>query len=149
MHVEHHPSRFNITSAIFSLLDPIPFGLFVGTLIFDIIYANTAIVLWVKGAAWMVAIGLLFAVLPQLINLAVVWFSTSRVRTRGLVINFWLNVVGIVAAIVNAFVHSRDAYAVMPDGLWLSIVTVLAMAIGRIILAGEYVTYKESNHGQA
>lgn len=147
MNVDHHRPRFSITSAIFNLLDPIPFGLFVGTLIFDIIYANTATILWVKGAAWLVTIGLLFAIIPQLINLGVVWFSRRRIRSRGLVINFWLNVVGIVAAIVNAFVHSRDAYAVIPDGLWLSIVTVLAMAIGRVILAGEYVTYKEVNHG--
>lgn len=149
MNAERYPSRFSITSALFNLLDPIPFGLFVGTLIFDIIYAKTATILWVKGAAWLVTIGLLFAIIPQLINLAVTWFSKRRIRSRGLVMNFWLNVVGIVAAIVNAFVHSRDAYAVMPDGLWLSIVTVAALGIGRIILAGEYVTYKEVNHGQA
>jgi uncharacterized membrane protein len=46
-------------------------------------------------------------------------------------------------------VHSRDAYGVMPAGLWLSILTVLAMGIGRIVLAGEKVTYEEYSHGQA
>lgn len=146
---EIRTSRFSITSAVFNLLDPIPFGFFVGGLIFDIIYANTAIILWLKAASWLVTLGLIFAIIPQLINLAVVWFGQYRVRPRGLVLNFWLNVVGIIAAIVNAFVHSRDAYAAMPDGVWLSIVTVLAMGIGRVILAGEKVTYKEVNHGQA
>jgi uncharacterized membrane protein len=144
-----HSSRFSITSAIFNLLDPIPFGFFVGALIFDVIYLKNANVFWMKSAAWLIAIGLVFAIVPQLINLAVVWFGKHRIRTRGMVINFWLNVVGIVAALVNAFVHSRDAYATMPDGVWLSVLTVAAMAIGRILLAGEVVIYKEVNHVQA
>jgi len=149
MKAEHHPSRFSLSKALFNLLDPIPFGFFVGVLIFDVIYAETANVLWMKSAAWLVTFGLLFAIIPQLINLAVVWFSKRRIRSRGQVINFWLNVVGIVAALVNAFVHSRDAYAVIPDAVWLSILTVALMGIGRIISAGEVVTYKESIHGQA
>lgn len=149
MNAVQHRSRFSLTSAIFNLLDPIPFGFFVGVLIFDIIYANTANVFWMKNAAWLVTFGLLFAIIPQIINLAVVWFSKRRIRSRGQVINFWLNVVAIVAALINAFVHSRDAYAVIPDGIWLSILTVVAMGIGRMIVAGEVVTYKELSHGQA
>ncbi|CAH0294041.1 hypothetical protein SRABI118_04165 [Massilia sp. Bi118] len=149
MHAHTHPSRFSITSAIFDVLDPIPFGFFVGALIFDILYANTFTMLWVKAAAWLISIGLVFAIIPQLINLGRTWFGKSRVRTRGLAINFWLQVVAIVAALFNAFVHSRDAYATMPAGVWLSIVTVLAMVIGRIVLAADTVTYKEVRHGQA
>ena len=137
MTVETNASRFSITSAVFNLLDPIPFGFFVGVLIFDVIYAKTANVFWIKGAAWLVSIGLVFAILPQLINLGRVWFSKNRVRVRGEKANFWLNVVAIVAALFNAFVHSRDAYAVMPAALWLSILTVAAMGLGRILLAGE------------
>jgi len=140
-------SKFSIGSAVFNLLDPIPFGFFVGVLIFDVLYAKTATILWVKSAAWLVSIGLVFAIVPQLINLYRVWFDRRRVRARGEAVNFWLNVVGIVAALVNAFVHSRDAYAVIPDALWLSVVTVAAMGIGRIILAGQYPTYKELNNG--
>jgi uncharacterized membrane protein len=143
------PARFSLGSAVFGLLDPIPFGFFVGTLIFDIIYANSANVLWVKAASWLVSMGLVFAIVPQLINLYYVWIDKRRIRTRGDTISFWLNVVAIVAALLNAFVHSRDAFAVMPDALWLSAITVLAMGIGRIILAGKPVTYKEFNHGQA
>lgn len=142
-------SGFGLASAIFNLLDPIPFGFFVATLIFDIIYANSANVLWVKGASWLVSIGLVFAIVPQLINLYDVWFNKRRIRARGEAVNFWLNVIGIVAALVNAFVHSRDAYATIPDALWLSAVTVIAMGLGRIVLAGRNVTYKELNNGQA
>lgn len=149
MTAEHHSLRYGMSSAIFNLLDPIPFGFFVAALIFDAIYSNTAVILWAKSAAWLVTLGLIFAIVPQLINLAVVWFRKNRSRARGQMLNFWLNVIAIVAAIINAFVHSRDAYAIMPEGLWLSIVTVLAMAIGRIIFAGENVIHKEENRGQA
>jgi uncharacterized membrane protein len=149
MKTETHTSRFSITSAIFDVLDPIPFGFFVGALIFDILYSNTYTVLWVKAAAWLISIGLLFAIIPQLINLGRTWFGKRRIRTRNLAINFWLQVIAIVAALFNAFVHSRDAYATMPAGVWLSVLTVLAMVIGRIVLAADYVVYKEVSHGQA
>jgi uncharacterized membrane protein len=149
MTLEHRSSRFSLGSALFELLDPIPFGFFVATLIFDIIYANTGTILWVKAASWLVSIGLIFAIIPQLINLYSVWINKRRIRARGEALNFWLNVVGIVAAIINAFVHSRDAYAAIPDALWLSIVTVAALSIGRIILSGRNVTYKEFSNERA
>ena len=52
-------------SAIFNLFDPIPFGFFVAALIFDVIYADTANIFWMKGAAWLVTLGLVFAIIPQ------------------------------------------------------------------------------------
>jgi uncharacterized membrane protein len=149
MKEEYHPPRFNFGSALFNLLDPIPFGLFVGVLIFDIAYANTGYILWAKSSAWLVSLGLVFAIVPQLINLGFVWFSKRHVRSSSQVLNFCLNVVGIVAALINAFVHSRDAYAVIPAGVWLSLVTVLTMAVGRVILTGDRVEYKELNHGHS
>lgn len=149
MSIKHDSSQFSVSSAVFNLLDPIPFGFFVGALIFDVLYANIAAVLYAKGASWLITLGLLFAIVPQIINLVIVWFSKRRVRSRGQVINFWLNVVGIVAALLNAFVHTRDGYSVIPDAIWLSILTVLAMGIGRIVLAGEKVTYGETIHGRA
>jgi uncharacterized membrane protein len=46
----------------------------------------------------------------------------------------------------NAFVHSRDAYATIPAAVWLSIATVVLIAIGRIMLAAEDVSYEEVGH---
>jgi uncharacterized membrane protein len=103
----------------------------------------------VKAASWLVSIGLVFAIIPELLNLYAVWFNKRRGRMSGEAANFWLHVVGIVAAIINAFVHSRDAYATMPDALWLSIVTVVALGIGRIILSGRNVAYKELKNENA
>jgi uncharacterized membrane protein len=144
---ETQASQFSFTSAIFDVLDPIPFGFFVAALIFDTLYVNTFTILWVKAASWLLSIGLVFAIVPQLINLGRTWFT--RGRTGALVINFWLQVVAIVAAIFNAFVHSRDAYGSMPTGLWLSILTVLALVIGRIFMAGNGVIYRGHGHAGA
>ncbi len=129
------PRRSVVANAIYGLLNPIPYGFFVAALIFDIVYARTAVMLWMKGAAWLIAIGLLFAVIPRLVNLAQVWITARRTAIGADRLDFWLNLLAIVTAIFNAFVHSRDAYAVMPDGVWLSAVTVLLLSIGHVVMA--------------
>lgn len=114
------PQRSVIASAIFDLLDPVPYGAFVMALIFDATYASTAEILWVKAAAWLITLGLFFAIVPRLINLVQTW-GPSRYGSRAA---FWLNLFAIVAAVVNALVHTRDAYAAAPQNVWLSAVTV-------------------------
>jgi uncharacterized membrane protein len=127
--------RSVVANAIYGVLNPIPFGFFVAALIFDILYLRTAVMQWDKGAAWLIAIGLVFAIIPRLVNLFQVWITSRRAALPADRIDFWLNLVAIIAAIVNAFVHSRDAYASMPTGAWLSALTVIFMAIGRISVA--------------
>jgi len=129
--------RSIVAESIYGLLNPIPFGCFVAALIFDIIYSETAVMLWDKGAAWLIVFGLLFAVVPRLVNLTQVWITSSRTSTRADKLDFWLNLLAILVAIVNAFVHSRDAYAVVPTGLWLSVCTVILLSIGNIVIAVE------------
>ena len=131
------PRRSIVAESIYGLLNPIPFGCFVAALIFDIIYSETAVMLWDKGAAWLIVFGLLFAVVPRLVNLTQVWVTSRRTATRTDKLDFWLNLCAIVLAIVNAFVHSRDAYAVVPTGLWLSVCTVILLSIGNIVVAVE------------
>jgi len=129
------PRPSSATAAVvFDLLNPIPFGLFVGALIFDVIYARSADVLWFKSAAWLIAIGLVFAVIPRLINFVQVWFPAARPSQSHEKVAFVVYLLGIVAAIVNAFVHSRDAYGVMPEGMWLSMLTVALLLIGTVLL---------------
>jgi uncharacterized membrane protein len=129
--------RSIIAAGVYGLLNPIPFGCFVAALIFDVIYANTAVILWDKGAAWLIVFGLLFAIVPRLLNLAQMWVTSRAIATRAGKLDFWLNLFAILAALLNAFVHSRDAYAVVPTGVWLSAGTVLLMAIGHIVTAVE------------
>src|SRR5277367_1788156 len=137
MSLRPDPSRSILAESIYGLLNPIPFGCFVAALIFDIIYSETAVMLWDKGAAWLIVFGLLLAVVPRLVNLTQVWVTSRRSATRTDKLDFWLNLVAIVVAIVNAFVHSRDAYAVVPTGLWLSVCTVVLISIGNIVVAVE------------
>ena len=140
------PPRSVVANAIYGLLNPIPFGFFVAALVFDVIYVRTAVMLWDKAAAWLIAIGLLFAVIPRLVNLAQVWITSRRTATRADRIDFWLNLLAIVAAIFNAFVHSRDAYAVVPAGLWLSVATVVLLCIGHVVIAVQRSAPREFIH---
>lgn len=129
------PHRARVADAIYGLLNPIPFGFFVAGLIFDITYAHTAVVMWGKGADWLITLGLLFAVIPRLINLVQVWITSRRFATRVDRLDFWLNLVAIVAAIFNALVHTRDAYEVVPTSVWLSSCTVILLAIAHVVMA--------------
>ncbi len=129
------PHRSVFADTVFSLLNPIPFGCFVAAMIFDILYARTAVAMWGKSAAWLIVFGLLFALIPRLINLFQVWFTSRRFIGPAGRLDFWLNLTAIVVAIFNAFVHSRDAYAVIPAGVWLSVLTVVLLAAAQIVMA--------------
>lgn len=139
--------RSPLAAAFYGLLNPIPFGCFVMALIFDIVYAESAVIMWQKSAAWLILIGLLFAIIPRLINLVQVWITSRRSALRSDQLDFWLNLVAIVIAIFNALVHSRDAYASIPTGVWLSVFTVLLLAIGRVVVAVKQPTAGVSAHG--
>ncbi len=129
------PNHSSFASAVYGLLNPIPFGLFVGALIFDITYVNTAEMLWLKAASWLITIGLAFAVIPRLINLVQVWITSRRFATVRDRLDFWLSLLAMVAAIFNAFVHTRDAYEVVPTSVWLSLCTVILLSIAHIVIA--------------
>ena len=46
---------------------------------------------------------------------------------------FWLNLLAIAAAITNAFVHSRDAFGAMPEGLWLSCLSIVLLVLAKVM----------------
>ncbi|MEX3922089.1 DUF2231 domain-containing protein [Paraburkholderia sp. BR10872] len=142
--VPTYRSRF--ATAIFDLLDPIPYGFFVGALIFDILFEVTRNVFWGKGAAWLVTTGLFFAIIPRFINLFHVWGPSRYPVTRLEKIDFWLNLLAIVAAIFNAFVHSRDAYGMVPQNVILSIVTVALLGIAHLLRAVDRFGFREVAH---
>lgn len=136
------PHRSVIATTIFDLLNPVPYGAFVMALIFDATYASTAEILWIKAAAWLITIGLFVAIVPRLINLVQTW-GPSRYGSKGA---FWLNLLAIVVAVVNAFVHTRDAYAAVPQAVWLSALTVALLFAAAIIEAVRKSSRKEAPH---
>ena len=121
--------RKGLLYALYSLLNPIPFGFFVGALIFDILYKNTAEILWAQAASNLVVLGLIIAIIPRLINLFYVWFRPIKSRRTIEITGFFLYGFGIVSAIFNAFVHSRDAYAIVPANVTLSVITVILISL--------------------
>lgn len=96
--------------------------------------------MWGKSASWLIAFGLIFAIIPRLINLFQVWVGGRWPQLSAVKIHFWLNPVAIVAAILNSFVHSRDAYAIAPQNVIYSAITVGCLLVANIALSLGHVT---------
>lgn len=127
----HTSGRSVVGVTLFTLLEPLPLGFFFAAWLFDIIYLQTFIVMWTKAASWLIAIGLVLAILPRLISLIHLFRGAPPAEKT----HFWLSLLAIVLAIVNAFIHSRDAYAVVPMGVTLSTVVVLLLLVANLQLA--------------
>jgi uncharacterized membrane protein len=112
------------------LLAAIPFTCFTGALLTDIAYWRSTDMQWANFSAWLLAAGLFIAVFAVIVGI-IDFLSDRRVRELGVA---WLyaggNAVAIILAILNSFIHSRDAYtSVVPTGLILSALTVLIMLV--------------------
>lgn len=101
--------------------------LFLGALLSDIAYYQSYQIQWSNFASWLIAGALLLcglALLFALVNL----IRAPRKAGHPLVY-FVLLLATFVLGLVNAFQHAKDAWAVMPTGLVLSvIVALLALA---------------------
>ncbi|WP_210501640.1 hypothetical protein [Pantoea ananatis] len=123
--------RSDVAVTLYALLEPVPLGFFVAAWLFDIIYMKTFIILWSISASWLIAIGLVIAILPRIISLIYMFRgSTAPEKTH-----FWLSLVAIILAIANAFIHSRDAYAVVPTAAILSTLVVILLLLANVQLA--------------
>ena len=92
---------------------------FVGAFITDLVYWRDPDVLWERFSIWLIVAGLVVA------GLAVIAYVIDLASGRQIDRPVWPGIVGyaiaIVLSVMNAFVHSRDAYtAVVPTGLMLS-----------------------------
>lgn len=75
-----------------------------------------------------------------------VWITSRRSATMTDRLDFLLNLLAIVAAIFNAFVHSRDVYAMAPACVWLSACTVILLAVAHLIIAVQHTATKDFSH---
>lgn len=112
------------------MLVPIPIACFVGTLLTDITYWQTASMQWANFSAWLLTIGLIVAALAVVAGF-IDFIRDRRIRDlRAVWIHAGGNGIALVLAILNAFVHSRDAYtSVVPTGLILSALTVMILLV--------------------
>jgi uncharacterized membrane protein len=103
--------------------------LLVATFVSDVLYWQTLLFQWNNVSEWLLAAGLVLAALA-----AIAFVIDLVLRRVGRVA--WLRFAGLMLAallsVLNAFVHSRDAYtAVVPEGIILSaIVTVILVVVG-------------------
>jgi uncharacterized membrane protein len=101
--------------------------LFLGGLLSDYAYDTNYQVQWNNFAAWLLAGAMVFT------GLALLWSFIALLRTRPRkgwpVISFLLLLAAFVLGLVDCFVHARDAFGTMPDGLILSaIATAIVIA---------------------
>jgi uncharacterized membrane protein len=101
---------------------------FAGALITDLVYWRIPDVLWERFSIWLITAGLILA------GLAAIAYVIDLASGRQIESPAWPRVVGyalaVLLSLLNAFVHSRDAYtAVVPTGLMLSGLVVVVLLL--------------------
>lgn len=115
----HRPIGF-VSSALLSF----PVACFTLTVLTDIAYWLTLNLLWLHFSEWLLFAGLVFGALA-LVTLAI-GFAVRRVRPAWSAV--LAGIVVLMLATLNSLVHTADGWtAVMPYGLTLSVLTVVAM----------------------
>jgi uncharacterized membrane protein len=112
------------------MLVPVPIVCFVATLVTDIVYWQTAKMLWADMSAWLLLAGLIVSVFAAAAGL-IDFIGDRRIRElRAAWIHGLGNAIALLLAIFNAFIHTRDAYtSVVPTGLMLSALVVLILLV--------------------
>ncbi|MBD8494306.1 hypothetical protein IFR09_26105 [Pseudomonas syringae] len=127
MTVTDHPPYRSVPGPLHGILLGGTVALFLGALLNDIAYYNTQQIQWSNFASWLIAGGLLFAGLTGLFAIA----NLLRAEHKGgralayllVLLATWL------LGLLNAFEHAKDAWAIMPLGLILSVIVTLLAVI--------------------
>lgn len=115
---------------IHPMLVPVPIACFIGALLTDIAYLVSAEIMWADFSAWLLVVGVIFGVLAAIAGLTD-FLGNRLVRAQT---PAWPHLIGnaaaLVLAVINALVHTRDAWtSVWPWGLVLSVLTVLILPV--------------------
>ena len=115
---------------VHAMLAPIPMVCFGATFITDLVYWKTATMMWADMSAWLLTVGLVVSIFVVIAGL-VDFFGERRIRALPAAwVHGFGNGLALVLAIIDAFVHSRDAYtSVVPTGLMLSGLVVLILLV--------------------
>lgn len=119
MRVAASPDRVRSIHPIHAILLSFLFPLFLGTLIADAAYWQTAEIQWSNFAQWLNAGGLLvggFALLAAFVSAV----RHRKHATRRPLAYVVILLAAWVAGFFNALAHAQDAWAMMPEVLWWS-----------------------------
>ena len=97
-------------------------ALVIGGLLSDIAYARSYEIQWQNFASWFIAGALVIA--GAALVCAVIGLMPAR-RTQASLLHFVLWLATWIVGFFNALMHARDAWASMPGGLVLSVITVV------------------------
>ena len=92
--------------------------LFLGALLSDLDYATSYRVQWTSFASWLIAAGLLFGAFALAFTLVGLRRADRR-EVGHILYGLVLLAIGLLG-FINALMHAKDAWAVMPEGLILS-----------------------------
>jgi uncharacterized membrane protein len=123
-------------------LVPFPITCFVGALLTDIAYVNSANVQWSNFSNWLITAGLVMGGLAALTGM-IDYISDRRVRaTRSVTPHMLLNIAVWVIQLFNVFVHNRDGWSsVVPTGITLSAISVVLLAVSTWL--GHTLVYRD------
>jgi uncharacterized membrane protein len=113
---------------IHAMLLGFPLPLFLGALLSDMAYRTTFHIQWANFAAWLIAGALVFGAIVLVWALVDVFRHGPVGRTKRLV-HFAVLLVMCIVGVVSALVHAKDAWATMPEGLYLSAISTLLAAV--------------------
>src|SRR5580692_11407327 len=101
--------------------------LLISAFITDYTYYTTALWQWANFSAWLITAGLIVTLVAAILLL--IDFATGRARRLNTG-SFILVTAAALLSLVNAFVHSRDAWtSVVPQGILLSAVSTILLLI--------------------
>lgn len=118
---ERQPARRGI-HPFHALMLGATFPLFLGAALCDYAYVTSYQIEWSIFASWLIIGGTLFTGLAGICSL-LGFFVSDRKGTYAIYLLLLLAVTALGA--LNALIHARDAWAMMPSGFLLSILTAL------------------------
>jgi uncharacterized membrane protein len=113
-----------------AMLVPVPIVCFLATLVTDIVYWQTAAMLWADISAWLLVIGVIGSLFAGTVGM-IDFLGDRRIRElRAAWIHGLGNFAAVILSIVNTLIHTRDAYtSVVPSGLILSALVVVILVV--------------------
>lgn len=122
-----YPPYRSLPGPLHALVLGSTFPLFLGGLLSDIAYYNTYLIQWSNFASWLIAGGMVFCGLALLF--ALVNLLRAHPKSGRPTVYFLLLLITWAVGWINSFQHAKDAWAVMPSGLTLSVIlTLLSLA---------------------
>jgi uncharacterized membrane protein len=124
--------------------------LLIAALFTDYMYSSNALMQWSNFSAWLIAGGLVLALVAAIVLLIEVLVGRAGpIRW----VDFILLAAAAILSIVNVLVHTRDAWtSVVPTGITLSVIVALLLLVAGLrgwTVAGVRVPVRERRAGES